>query len=324
MSDAIWVTWENQIRNRSMASGLKMKLYQLIFRGPRLRRYVMGMIKTSEVVIREKPRTLFVQNPSLILAMYSLLLRMFLRCKLVIDAHYFGIIAPNENRFLQKVLDVCNRNADMVIVTNSNHYKMVEAVGGNPFICQDPLPALDRYSREFSSKDTVDKKVLFICSFDIDEPFFEVFRAFEELTTEGYSLYVSGNYKKQAINPAEFKHVHFLGYVPSVEFYYHLFSSSVVVDLTTYEDCLVCGAYESMVAEKPLVATDTKAIREYFTNGVIYTAIEREAIAGAVRNAYRDRGKLITEIKHWKAKAMEENRQKVREIRRVLGLRFLG
>jgi glycosyltransferase involved in cell wall biosynthesis len=324
MNDAIWVTWENQIRNRSMAAALRVKLYELISPGPRVRRYIIGVLRTLRVMIRERPSTLFVQNPSLVLTVYTLLLRMVFGYKLVIDAHYFGSVAPNGNKLLQKVLNICNRYADMVIVTNSNQFKMIADLGGNPSICQDPLPDLESYARKFPASGTVDKKVLFICSFDIDEPFFEVFKAFEELTTEGYSLYVSGNYKKQAITPAEFKHVHFLGYVPSVEFYYHLFSSSVVVDLTTYEDCLVCGAYESMVAEKPLVATDTKAIREYFTNGVVYTGIEKEAIAGAVRKAYQDRGKLSSEITHWKAKAVEENRQKVREIRRVLGLRFLG
>jgi glycosyltransferase involved in cell wall biosynthesis len=324
MRDAIWVTWENQIRNRSMASALRVKLYELISPGPRVGRYIIGVLRTLRVMIRERPSTLFVQNPSLVLTVYTLLLRKVFGYKLVIDAHYFGIIAPNGKTLLQKVLDICNRCADMVIVTNSNHYKMIAALGGNPFICQDPLPDLESYARKFSASDTIDKKVLFICSFDIDEPFLEVFKAFEELTTEGYRLCVSGNYKKLAIDPAEFKHVHFLGYVSSTEFYYHLFTSSVVIDLTTYEDCLVCGAYESMVAEKALVAAGTKAIREYFTNGVIYTAIEKTAIAEAVRKAYQDRGKFISEISHWKGKAMEGNRQKVREIRRVLGLKFLG
>ncbi len=320
MSDALWITWENQIRNKSMSSALEIRLYEPIYSGSRFKRYIMGFVKTLQIIVREKPNILFVQNPSIVLTMYTLLLKGLFRYKLAIDAHYYGVVAPKGNTLFQVILNICNRNADMVIVTNYNHYKMIASLGGNPFICQDPLPDLDHYFSKFSDSNIQDKKVLFICSFDTDEPFQEVFKAFEELATEGYSLYVSGNYKKAGIRPVEFKHVHFLGYVSSKEFYWHMYTSSVVVDLTTYEDCLVCGAYESMVAEKPLVATGTRTIREYFTNGVIYTDINVKAVAEAIRKAYQERHRLVAEIQTWKPKAVIEHKNMIKEMKHILGL----
>jgi len=43
-----------------------------------------------------------------------------------------------------------------------------------------------------------------------------------------------------------------------------LYSCDLIVDLTTREDCLVCGAYESVSAEKPLLLSDTTALRVFW------------------------------------------------------------
>jgi glycosyltransferase involved in cell wall biosynthesis len=182
-------------------------------------------------------------------------------------------------------------------------------------VCPDPLPDLAVYRGQ---KKETPGKVFFICSFDIDEPFREVFHAAEILRPERFHFVVSGNYRKAGIAPADFPHVDILGFVPEPVFYGHLFSSQVVVDLTEHNNCLVCGAYEAISACKPLVLSRKKALQEYFTGGTVFTDNHGEEIAVAVRRAHTERYKLKAECLQWVLLAQEEMRGRLISLRRAV------
>jgi hypothetical protein len=61
------------------------------------------------------------------------------------------------------------------------------------------------------------------------------------------------------------------GYLSEEEFDRYLLSCDVVLDLTTRDNCMVCGAYEGVAAEKPLLLSDNEATAAYFTDGVELT-----------------------------------------------------
>ena len=63
----------------------------------------------------------------------------------------------------------------------------------------------------------------------------------------------------------------FTGFVPEDEYLALLQGADAIIDLTTREDCLVCGGYEGVAVERPLILSDTAAIRSYFSDGVRYT-----------------------------------------------------
>jgi hypothetical protein len=63
------------------------------------------------------------------------------------------------------------------------------------------------------------------------------------------------------------------------------------------ENCLVCGAYEAVALQKPLVTSDTSALRSYFSAGTVFTRHEPQAIARAVREALAARTTLTLEMK---------------------------
>jgi len=165
MKNVIWITWENQMRNRSMSNALGIPLYVIDYKGSRYKRYIYCMIETFKILFREKPRVVFAQNPSIVLNYFLLVMRLFFHYKFISDAHFGGVEAFNGSQLFQMALDFNNRHADAVIVTNSDHARHVEEIGGIALICEDPLPDLSMYS-EPSSKDG--KIVFFICSYDID------------------------------------------------------------------------------------------------------------------------------------------------------------
>ncbi len=314
MKRIIWIAWERQLRNRSMSAALAVPLHTIDFKGSRWLRYPFSMLRTLLILVRARPHVVIAQNPSIVLNYFLLFLRCPFRYKLVTDAHHAGIVPYNGSRTFQKILDRCNRSADLVIVTNDGHARYVEALGGRPFICEDPLPDLPCTG----NNEGVEKKIFFICSFDPDEPFEKVFEAAALLIPKGYTFCVSGDFRKAGIDPGRYQGIRFLGYVREEYFYTHLSEAQVVVDLTTNENCLLCGAYEAMSAVKPLVTSDTWALRNYFTHGALFTEHEAESIARSIELAYRDRVILRSEIMEWKKRATENHGKKIRELRETL------
>jgi glycosyltransferase involved in cell wall biosynthesis len=266
-------------------------------------RYASCISRTVIHLRRKKPSVVVCQNPSVVLSFLLLGLRRILGIKVAIDAHFGGVEAYNGSRAFQRLLNYCNRIADLVVVSNENHAERIRSLGGKVFVCPDPLPNLSEY-RDLGKE--ISRKVFFICSFDIDEPYREVFRAATILRPEGFRFFVSGNYRKAGIALGDFPHVELLGFVPESEYYRHLFSSQVVVDLTDHDNCLVCGAYEALEAGKPLVLSRKKALQNYFTGGTVFTENQSEEIAAAVRHAYIERTRLADECRQWANRSKAE------------------
>lgn len=237
--------------------------------------------------------------------------------RFVTDAHYAGIAATNGSWVVQKVLDFCNRHADLVLVTNKEHHRHVERIRGSALICEDPLPDIEHYAKGVDEKP---KRVFCICSFDVDEPYVQMFIAAGILQAEGYSFCVSGNYKRSGVVREQWPHVNLLGYVSIEEFYLCLAESQVVVDLTMQENCLLCGAYEAMALSKPLVTSRTMALQNYFTGGTVFVRHEPEAIAEGIRKAYSTRSELKQEIEEWKQGAHAKNRDRIERIRGFMNI----
>jgi glycosyltransferase involved in cell wall biosynthesis len=316
MKDAIWITWENQVRNRSLAGELGVKLFVHLYVGNRYLRYISCIGRTFSTLLRERPKIVFVQNPSLVLNYILLLSRPFFGFKLVSDAHFAGILSFNRHKIIQKALDLCNCLMDLVIVTNSEHANYLKTIGGNAVISEDPLPDIERYSCDQMH----DRSILFICSFDVDEPYRAAFRAAELLTKEGFTFMVTGNYKKAGINKEEYPSVQFLGYVSEPEYYRRLFQCDIVLDLTESDNCLVCGAYEAMAADKPLVTSDTECLRNYFEKGTVFTRNDEHSIAEAIKYAFSVQETLRAEIRVWKQAAYALRKERNADIYRALGL----
>jgi len=315
MKEAIWVTWENQIRNRSMTTALSIPLYIINYKTSRIIRYILCIVKTFLLLIKEKPKVVFAQNPSVILNLFLLILRPIFQFKILSDAHFGGVEAYNGSRIFQKILDYNNRCMDAVIVTNMEHARHIERVGGKAFVCEDPLPDLSRF---YKPNMDGEKNVFFICSYAIDEPYTIAFDAARLLFDEGYRFHVSGNYQKVGIDPKMYPHIHFLGFVSESEFYKTLFQSQVVLDLTSRENCLVCGAYEAMSALKPLVTSDRLVLRQYFNRGTVFSEHNLQSIADSVRYAYENRDILEKEIHMWVIQSKDDIANKITNIREFI------
>jgi len=298
MRNAVWITWEVQIRNRSMAKALDIPLFEILSNKSRALKYPELIYKTLKVIRSEKIKILFVQNPSIVLSFLAIILKSIFKLTIVVDAHNSGIYPlEGRNRFLNFIAKFISKNADYVIVSNTYLADVVRAWKGEPIVIPDPIPKLHLISTDKMKPQK--PYIFFVCTWADDEPFEAVIEAAKTIDID---IYFTGNYKKifkDAI-PDVPTNVKLLGFVSEesyIEYFYH---SIVAMDLTTRENCLVCGAYEAIALKKPMVLSDSLVNRELFSQGFVYTKNTAEAIGKSIMLAVDEHTELENKISELK------------------------
>jgi glycosyltransferase involved in cell wall biosynthesis len=317
---AVWITWESQPRNRSMARTLGVPLYEFCFTGARARRHLKAIAATLRLLLRDRPTVVFASNPSLVLTYVMLACRLVLGFRFVSDAHYGGVVAVTGSALLQRFLDFANRRADFVILTTAGHADRVRRLGGRPLVCPDPLPGIRADGAKPPDMAGAEKSALLVCTYEIDEPYAAAFEAARALVVHGFTVFASGSYARVGLAPEAVPHVRLLGFVDRPLYEAYLRHADVVLDFTTWEDCLVCGAYEAMAAGRPCVLSRTAALTELFTHGTEFTSHEPADIVQAVLAAYDRRNALMAQIPDWVRAHETAVRGRAADIRAAVGL----
>lgn len=321
LGKAVWVSWERQRRNRTLSAALGASLYELNTRLPRVLRYILLPWATLLLFIRHKPDYIFAQNPSLALALFAALYGRATATPTIIDAHNAGLF-PLEGRSerLNRLARFIIRKATVTIVSNDGLTETVRNAGGTPFVLPDPLPS---FSVAISRREepTADRKgrILFICTWAKDEPYLEVLEASRQLDLS-ISLVVTGNFRNvrcEALSALPCN-VTLLGYVTDTQFQQELADSDIIMDLTTRDNCLVCGAYEAVALGKPLITSDTAALRSYFYKGAVYTKPDPAAIAEAILEALGKRDELAKEVGELKSELISSFEERKLEFLRLM------
>lgn len=297
----IWITWEHHRRTSEIAKALDdVELVELQLDAIRPLRYAWLLLQTLLILVRQAPDVVIIQSPSIVLALFMASFGKLFAGRLIVDAHNEGI-QPFHARYnrLLPVYRFIQRQAALTIVTNPALADILHGNGGRAFVLPDKIPQL-KPPREISLNGRTN--VVFVCTFEKDEPFEHVIRA-ARLVDRDTHLYITGRYRKA---PAELvrnaaANVTFTGFLSEQDYADLLFSCDAVMDLTLMENCLVCGAYEAVALQKPMILSDTRALRRYFHAGAIYTANDSAAIAQAIRRLPQLQDRLQTEVQHLKA-----------------------
>lgn len=306
MSDRVWISWETQRRNRSLSSRVNAKLFEIDLDLPAWRRYPLAIMQTIALLNREKPRVIFAQNPSIVLACLAIIYANLLGRKVVIDAHNAGLFpAEGRHRSLNWIASRLFRWTTITIVSNGELVSYINRLKGNAIAIPDPIPGIAEPDQSAPLSGAYN--VLFICSWADDEPWLEVLRAAALLSSDIY-IYMTGNSrgKERQLDAPIPENVVFTGFLQEREFNAMLFRCDAVIVLTTREDCLLCGAYEGVAAGKPMVLSDTLALRNHFCRGAIYTDNSASSIADAIEASRTRQAELTTEVKALRKMRLDE------------------
>ncbi len=267
----VWITWERQTRNRSMAKALRAEYLEYAYKKGMLR-YVVLSSKTLFFLIKRKPEIVYFQNPSIVLGLVCAIYGLFFRRgKLVGDYHNCALNKSSPLFFVNKFIA---RHCSLVIVTNPSLESIVADMGGVAVSFPDPLPDVERFENEHLQKT---KDIVFVTSWANDEPINEVLNAFivSGLAKDEISLLMTGRPKFERLehsqNYYEQRGIKFLGFVDESYYWSILKNSYFVIDLTTRDNCMVCGAYEALAVRRVLLLSENEASVNYFGKNVIYT-----------------------------------------------------
>lgn len=298
--DRLWVTWEDHRRSRELASHFGADLR--ILDSPRARpvRYAVLAWRTLALVLRHRPRIVFCQNPSVVLAAWLALWRPLCGFRLIVDRHSnfkFDTAKRPEWKWraFHAASDYSLRHADLTVVTNDPLRQIVEGKGGRAFVLQDKLPVL-RSARPAGLGDC--RSVVFVCTFSDDEPVAAVFDA-ARLLGPGYRLLVTGSRAKFERNfglPVP-ENVEMTGFLPEQEYVDLLAGADAMLILTDTDFVLNCASYEAVVLGRPMILADTPTIRGYFRKGARYVRLDPAGIAAGIVDLFADYERYRQEVR---------------------------
>jgi hypothetical protein len=318
MEKCIWITWEFHRRNRGISEALGCSLYEIINENNMIFRYLYSFVKTVVIIQKEKPKILIVQNPSIFLSLLAVLIKPIYSYQLIVDAHNSGIY-PCEGKYkiLSYISVYIQKKSNIVLVTNENLAHNVRKNKGNPVVMPDCIPKIQNIS-----KTELDGKfcVVFITTYNVDEPYLEVINA-AKMIDKKIVIYFTGNPKNKLDSIDIPYNVKICGFLREDNYWKLLRSCSIVMDLTTRKDCLVCGAYEALSLNKPLILSNTHAIKKYFNRGVLYVDPNDHSISNAVNKAFRNIEFLRSEIIELKKELNNDMHYRVKYLREKIEIK---
>ena len=323
-SRRIWITWQEHRRSREIADWLGAHLIVMSSELPRPFKYVPLVARTIGVLALHRGDIVFCQNPSVVLAFVAVLLRRFVGIAVVVDRHSNFKLHTTDSRAIKwRVFHWLSRysirSADLTIVTNQYLADLVTMWGGTPFVMQDPIPSFNGTVRPERGAASSKPTVTCVCTYADDEPIDEMLGAIADSRME-FNVNITGRPSRRVVELVRdlglVDRVNLTGFLPRPEYLCLLATSDVVMVLTTLDHCLTCGAYEATALGRPMVLSDTIAIRGHFSRGAVYAKPKSESIRLALEYALGDRERLGVEVsllrneleRHWQERrlALEE------------------
>jgi glycosyltransferase involved in cell wall biosynthesis len=270
---ALAITWEQHRRTRELCSWLALPLHELSCSGPRLQRYWRLGVATVKLLRTERPKVVYVQNPSLMLTLIVIAVRPFAGgYRVLMDAHNEAV-APFAYNFwpVPPLSRLAIRAADITIVTNAALADQVKAIGGRPLVLPDRLPTSPVPPRTVAMSTPM--RVMVVATYAADEPIAEIIEA-ARLLGNDFHFFITGRETKlpQEQRDRLPSNVKQTGFLSEHDYWALMADCHVMLDLTLKPNCLVCGAYEAMAAQRPMILTGNDATVDLFGNVAVFPA----------------------------------------------------
>ena len=314
-----WTRFDH--RSHLLASELGARIHFIHFgqRGRVLQapiRYLIQGLRTWRVLRIERPDVVLTQNPPIFCALLVFVFCRLYQVKYVIDSHTGAFLSLKWRPFLL-LHRWLSRNALTTIVHNVAQEQAIRTWGCQYVVMIDPIVP---YPIGENVKLDGQFNVVVINTFAEDEPINAVLGAASLLPD--FEFYVSGDVDlaSKAVVAKPPTNCHFTGFVPYGKYIGLLRAADVIVDLTTRDHTLLCGAFEAVALGKPLITSDWPILRERFNSGVVHVPNTAEGIRQGLRRVRANRGALENDILSLRSVLESEWSVKLRELKTIISL----
>lgn len=307
----LFISWSVQHgRSRDLAAALGAEAVYIGIRRRRRRwlapfRYVLSTLETVRLFVARRPTALFVMVPPSPLALLAVVYGRLARVPVALDAHTGAALAMRTG-MPKRSLRLLGRFATVTMVTNSQLADPLQARGVTTVIVHDS-PVLAAATSGPGVHDPDAFTVVAPLSWAPDEPIDHIIVAAAlcpDMTFIATGRASAAVRRRTDLPP----NLHLSGFIDDEAFADMMRQADVVLALTTREATMQQAGYEAMAIGRPVVASDTRVLREFFGDAALY-ASDAASLAGAILQT-RDRAdELATAMRarHTETRAMFEH-----------------
>jgi glycosyltransferase involved in cell wall biosynthesis len=266
-------------------------------------RYALSLGQTAAYLALRRPRAVIVTNPPILPGLVAWAYGRLTRAPVLLDSHPggFGLQGDALSARLQPVHRWLVPRVRAVLVTEAGLAERVAAWGGRAAIVHEAPPDWSPSPPRGGDEPFT---VLFVSIFARDEPVEPVLAAARE--SPAIRVRITGDLARrppglEALAPPN---VEWIGFLPAREYRQALAEADAVLVLTTEPTSVVRAGYEAVWSGRPLVVSDTPALREAFPEAV-HVRNEAAAIAAGLREVAARLGDLHTRLPDARASQLE-------------------
>ena len=312
----LWISWHYSQRSRSLSRLLNVPIFEFVEERNFLVRHFFSSLWTFYLLIKEKPLRIFIQYSFLLLCVVYVYKKIRREYVFVIcDCHTKALLRKLNNRF-SKLFNLIKKESfaatDICIITNHELIKSVELLNRSYAILPDPIPNL----KFCKLKHSVNKHYcLYSNSYAVDEPYEEVIEAARKLRGI-INIICTGKIPKKLVFLKEqpYDNIFFTDYVEDKEYNNLIANAKCVLALTNDEATLLCSGYEALSVNTPLIISDTKVIREYYSNNVVYTDNSSEDISCKIQQCIQREEEIKMNMEKLKELKLKDQEIKIKSL----------
>lgn len=277
----LFIVWKSYQRRAEVLAPLfdaDVKYIPHFFRRKFLRPldYLYKLLVTIYYMIRTKPDYTIVQAPP----HYAALPPLLLKTPFILDAHN-GVFQSFWHDL--PLFSLVMRKAETVVVHNPEIKELFskDYAEKSFFVIADPLQAI-----EVAGAKRKNNQILFICSFDHDEPIDAIIETIEQVAD--YNFVITADHKKlpalqrQRLEACE--NLTLTGFLSTEEYHRTLCTSTAAIALTNMVATQQSGACEALSSNTPLIATRSTLSEKLFGSWATLVENTAESIIEGIRS----------------------------------------
>ena len=263
-------------------------------------KYGPQFVQTLRRLYRHRPEVVFVMNPPVFAVAAVAVYAAQTGGQYVMDCHS-GAFEGRKWRWSLPLQRAFGRRAAAVIVTNPVHEKLVGAWPARAMIIADPPPKLATpYPDAPAQGDRVidDQGFVFvIATYGPDEAIPEVVEAARALPHVRFRISGDTARAPRAVVERCPANVELTGFTPLETFWQQVRSASAILTLTQQENTILRGGWEAMFTGRPLITSDTAALRGYFVRGTRFVDNTVDGIKAGIEDVLANQAAYQADMK---------------------------